>query len=178
MKHLINLTATIIISFCCSSTVFAQADSSVIKNIKSYVLYIDSVNKLDYAQDQGFISGITDGIIKVDGETVGGYGIYTLANTKADTVYRIEYHENYPINTYKTYYFKHNQLVYARLELQGGKSYMERIYLREEYYRNEKMIGSATSKDKRAGKYPGKTNIILYPDALNFLTEYVKENGR
>jgi hypothetical protein len=171
-----QLAVLIYFILCTGHALLAQADTAFTSSARRYVQYIDSVNKLDYAQDKGFISAVTDGIIKANDEVVGGYGIYTLASTNADTVYRIEYHDNYPINTYRTYYFKNNKLIYAKLELMGGGSFMKSIYLREEYYNNDTVTWSATRQEKSARKYYRKTEIVLLQDALTLQAEFMKDN--
>src|SRR5689334_4391475 len=91
------------ILFCQSAR--AQIDTDVIFATKRYVKYIDSINNLDGVQDRGFMKGVADGVVKTaEGNTVntvGGFGVYTLANLKWDTVFRIEYHINVPLNIYK-----------------------------------------------------------------------------
>jgi hypothetical protein len=158
--------------------VFAQVDTSSISQTKKYVTYLDSINNLNHLQEKGFVTTIADGIIKTDGEIVGGFSIYTLSNYKADTAFRIEYHDNLNININKTYYFKFNKLIFAKLELQDGRANMKSIYLKEEFYNNDNIVWTTTKKEKSAGKYFDKTNFILYQDGLSFLADFKKDNNR
>lgn len=177
MRHFMHFIA-VILTVCSHHTVFAQADSSVINQTRSYAKYIDSINKLDYVQDKGFMRSIADGIIKSNDAVVGGFGIYTLSNSKGDTAFRIECHDNLNINTYKTYYFLSDKLIYATLELQDGTDHMKSIYLREEFYDKDKIIWTTIRKDKTAEKYLDKTDFLLYPNGYHVLAEFKKQNNR
>ena len=178
MRYFINFIATIFLTICSCNFVFAQIDTSSISQARNYVKYIDSINKLDYVQDKGYMKSVADGIFKADGEVVGGFGIYTLSNSKGDTAFRIEYHDNLNINIYKTYYFQFDKLIYATLELQDGRSNMKSIYRKEEFYKNDNIIWTNTNKEKSAEKYFDKTNFLLYQDGLKFLADFKKDNDR
>ena len=178
MRHFINFIATVFLTIYSYNSVFAQVDTSLIGQTRSYVKYIDSISKLDFIQDKGFMTSVADGIIKTDGEVVGGFSIYTLSNSKGDTVFRIEYHDNLNINIYKTYYFKFDKLIYATLELQDGSDNMKSIYLKEEFYNNENIIWTTIKKEKSTEKYFDKTNFLLYQDGLKFLAGFKKDNNR
>jgi hypothetical protein len=104
MGYFLKFIATIFLALCSWHFLFAQFDSSLISETKVYAKYLDSINKLAHPQNFGFMTSIADGIIKRDDVIVGGFGIYTLSNSKGDTVLRIEYHDNLDINIYKTYY--------------------------------------------------------------------------
>src|SRR5436190_16268375 len=103
MRHFLLFIATILLTISSCNFVLAQVDTSSISQTRNYVKYIDSINKLDYVQDKGFMTSVADGSIKTNGKVVGGFGIYTLSTSKGDTAFRIEYHDNLDINIYKTY---------------------------------------------------------------------------
>ena len=165
-------------TICSCNFVFAQVDSTFILETKIYAKYLDSINKLDHPQNFGFMTSIADGIIKRNRIVVGGFGVYTLSNSKGDTALRIEYHDNLDINIYKTYYFKSDKLIYATLELQDGKESMKSIYRKEELYNNDIIVWTTTDKEKSAEKYFDKTNFLLYQDGLKFLVDFKKDNNR
>ncbi len=161
--------------FCNSA--YAQVDTLFISETKNYVKYIDSINKLDHVQEIGFTTSVADGIIKTNGEVVGGFGIYTLSNSKGDTAFRIEYHDNLNINIYKTYYFRFDKLIYATLELQDGKANIKSVYRKEEIYNDNKVIWTTTNQEKSADKFFEKTNFSLFEDGLKFLADFKKDNN-
>ena len=163
---------------CSCNSVLSQVDTSLIGQTRNYVKYIDSINKLYYVQDKGFMTSVADGIIKTDGKVIGGFGIYTLSNSKGDTVFRIEYHDNLYINIYKTYYFKFDKLIYATLELQDGSANMKCNYRKVEFYNNDNILWTATNKEKSADKYFDKTNFLLQQDGLKFLADFKRNNNR
>ena len=164
-------------TICSCNSVFAQVETPSISETRNYVKYLDSINKLDHVQDNGFMTSVADGIIKTDGEVVGGFGIYTLSNSKGDTAFRIEYHDNLNINIYKTYYFKFDKLIYATLELQDEKENMKSVYWKEEVYNNNNIVWTITNKDNSAEKYFDKTIFLLYQDGLKFLADFNKANN-
>jgi hypothetical protein len=174
MRQFLNSILTIIFTIY-SCFVFAQVDTSLIVHTKSYVKYIDSINKLDYVREQGFVTSIADGIIKRDNLIIGGFGIYTLSNQQGDTAFRIEYHDNLEINIYKIYYYRDNKLVYATVELQDGRNNMAVLYHKEEFYDNDKIIRTTARQKKKANKYFGKINYSMYSDGLEFLNDFKKK---
>jgi len=176
MRHFLLFIATILLTISSCNFVLAQVDTSSISQTRNYVKYIDSINKLDYVQDKGFMTSVADGSIKTNGKVVGGFGIYTLSNSKGDTAFRIEYHDNLDINIYKTYYFMFDKLIYATLELQNGSANTKSIYLKEEFYNNGNIVWTTTNEEKTAHKYSEKTNILLYKDGLNFLVDFKNES--
>jgi hypothetical protein len=48
----------------------------------------------------------------------GGFAKYFYHNSKADTVYKIQYHHNLQKNFYLTFYYKDNILIYSILNYQ------------------------------------------------------------
>ena len=161
------------IIFSCNS-LFAQFDTSPISKIKCYINYIDSIEKLEYVQNLGFITSIADGIIKNGDDVIGGFGVYTLSNSKADTAFRIQYHDNLDMNIYKTYYYRSNQLLYAIVELKDWRNGMKVIYKKEEFYNDNKVIWTTLQKEKSANKYFNKTDFSLFEDGLKFIDDFKK----
>lgn len=160
---------------CICNVLFAQIDTSYVLNIKNYVASIDSINNLDYAKKIGFLNSIEDGVIKGNGEIVGGFGIYTLMNLKEDTAYRIEYNGGIDVNINKVYYYKSNQVVFARVELLEKK---EVFYHREEFYKDGVKVFTETKKGKKASDYTDEADLSLFDDSLKFLNDFKKANIR
>lgn len=178
MRHILNFISATILTVCSHNSLFAQVDTSIVLETKTYAKHLDSLDKLPHPQDFGFMTLIADGIIKRDDIIIGGFGVYTLSNAKADTAFRIEYHDNLDINIYKTYYFKNNKLIFATVELQDGRDNMKSIYRKEEIYDQNKIIWTTIRKEKKADRYFDKTNFGLYDDGLKLLADFMKENNR
>jgi len=176
MRYILNLVTTLCLTICTHKPVFAQVDTSSINETRNYVHFMDSINKLDYVQDKGFITSVVDGVMKADGKVVGGFGINSLLNLKGDTAFRIEYHDNLDVNIYKTYYYRFDKLIYASLELQGARAMRNSIYLKEEFYNDGHLIRTTTRKERSAEKYFDKINFSMYGDGLTFLANFRKEN--
>ena len=178
MRHLLNIILIIFVSSWFGTTLFAQGDSAVVSEIRTYITHIDSLHKLDHPQNFGYMTSIADGIIKRDDVTIGGFGIYTLSNAKGDTALRIEYHDNVDINIYKIYYYKTDKLIYATVELQDGRRNMKSIYRKEEFYNDGAIVFTTMQKDKRANRYFDKINFSMYEDGLKYLSDFKQQNRR
>lgn len=175
MQHLINFIATIYLTICSSNFLFAQVDTSLIKDTNLYVKFIDSISNSGDVTNSAFNTLIEDGVIQRDGETVGGYGIYTLTNSKNDTVFRIKYSGGVRINVIKTYYYKFNNLIFARLQLVSSKKGIGSVYDKTEYYNNEgKIIKETIQKERKANNYSTEINLPLFQDGMKFLHDYSK----
>lgn len=177
MSYLQKTILTLLLTCSCLGYLCAQVDTlSIIAKTKSYAQYLDSVNKPAYSRNHGYATTIADGIIKRNDIIIGGFSIYTLSNAAGDTAFRIEYHDNLDINIYKTYYYKNNKLIYATVELQGGRNNSEIIYQKEEFYDDGQITRTILQQNKKAKRYSDKTNFSLYHDGLKFLEEFKAEN--
>ena len=163
-----------LLTACYSNCLQAQDVTAFKEQANKYVKYVDSINELDH-QNKDFTTSIADGVIKIDDNIVGGFGIYTLANAKYDTAFRIEYSGGIDITVKKTYYYKYNKLIFARLMLKDTR---EIIYQREEVFNNDIILCTSTKKDKKANRYISETNISLFDDGLHFLEDFKKESNR
>ncbi len=177
MRHLIFI-ATIYLTTCGSISVFAQVDTSLIKDTDFYLKYIDSIQRSDNIKHIGFRTFIEDGVIQKDGETVGGYEIYTLTNSKNDTVYRIEYSGGNSITINKTYYYKADKLIFARLQLINSKKGIGNIYSKTEYYSEGKTVKTDIQKEKEARNYSTEINFSLFQDGIKLLDNFKREYNR
>lgn len=174
MRYFSYFIATIVFSICFRGSSTAQTDSLLVHQIRLYVNRIDSISNLDYTQDKGFMKSVADGIIKRNNEIVGGYGIYTLSNLKGDTVYRIQYHDNLDMNTYKTYYFNENKVVYATLELKNKESLATTFFKKEEFYKDEKVI--LKNPEKNPKRYIDISEFSLLEDAKKLFADFTKND--
>jgi len=173
MRHFKNCIAPIILSTCLCSSLFAQSDSLLVHQIRNYVKYIDSINSLNYVQDKGFVKSIAEGVIKRDNKVVGGYGIYSLSNLKNDTVFRIEYHDNFGINTYKTYYYQNNKIVYATLEFKNTDEQETTFFRKEEFYNDDKVI--LKSPEQNPKRYIDISSFSMLDDGKKLLADFQKK---
>lgn len=178
MQYFLKFISIIILTLCSCNFLLAQVDTSFVLETRMYAKQLDSLNGLSHPQDFGFITSIADGIIKRDDVVVGGFGVYTLSNIKGDTALRIEYHDNLDINIYKTYYFRNNKLIFARVELREEKNNMKSIYRKEEIYEESKIIWVIAQKEKTADRYFDKINFSIYEDGLKFLDDFMKGINR
>ena len=178
MRHFINFLTTIYLTICSSSFVFAQVDTTLIKETNSYVEFIDSIASSDNIKNIDFKTFIEDGVIRQNGETVGGYGIYTLIGSKNDTVFRIEYSGGVSINVTKTYYYKLNKLIFARLQLTGNKKGVGRIYDKAEYYNQGKIVKTDIQKERKARNYSTEINFSLFQDGMKLLDDFNRSYNR
>ena len=173
IPHSKNFAAVIVVTLYFCNFLFAQVDTSYISDTKAYASYLDSINRLDHPQNFGFMTSIADGIIKRDNAIVGGFGISTLSNANGDTALRIAYHDNLNINTYKTYYFRQDKLVYAVLVLKNTNPEAKLFFRKEEFYKDNKIIWA--NPPGNPGRYIDITNFSLLEDGQRFLADF--KNG-
>lgn len=175
MRNFIYFIALLYLTICSTSFVLAQIDTFLIKETNSYVKYIDSISNSDNIKNIDFKTLIEDGVIRQDGQTVGGYGIYTLTNSNNDSVFRIEYNGGVSINVNKTYYYKFNKLIFARLQLTSHKNGYYRVYDKTEYYSEGKMVKAAITKESKASNYTTEINLSLFQDGMKLLDDFNKD---
>lgn len=178
MRYFIIFILTIYLTTCSSIFLYAQVDTSLIKYTDSYVKRIDSINNSDNIKSFGFNTLIEDGLIQKDGVTIGGFGIYTLSNAKNDTVYRIEYSGGPGINTTKTYYYKDNKLIFAKLQLISSKKGIGKIYDKTEYYSEGKTVKTNVQEEIKAKNYAAEINFSLFQDGMKLLDDFIKDFNR
>jgi hypothetical protein len=149
---------------------YAQTDDSFIKEIKKYVVEIDSINKLDL-YDTNYIKSIADGIIEMNNKVGGGYGVETLSNRENNFIYRINYGGGTDLYINKTYYYQTNKLCYALFEINDYKNKLGAIYLKEEFYKNDKKISSIIKVNKLNAENINEANISLFDDGVKFFND-------
>jgi hypothetical protein len=175
MRHLLLYISPLLFSmfFCILS--YSQDDTSEVQAIKGYVSYVDSINNLGF-QNNGFLHFVEDGVIaKKKGKISGGYGVYMLMNEKQDTAYRIEYNGgvNYTVN--KTFYYRRNQIVFARFQLLDKRG---TFYHREEFYRDNAILQTDVKESKKAGKHKKETTLALYEEGLKYFEDFKTTTSR
>ncbi|MDX6183789.1 hypothetical protein SGQ44_15910 [Flavobacterium sp. Fl-77] len=149
---------------------YAQTDDSFIKEIKEYVIKIDSINKLDL-YNTNYVISISDGIIEMNNKVVGGYGIRTLSDIENNFIYRINYGGGTDLYIHKTYYYQTNKLCYAVFEINDYKNKLGKIYLKEEFYKNDKKISSIVTVNKLDEKNRNETDISLFDDGVKYFND-------
>jgi len=156
---------------CISSQLFGQTDTTKIKNINTYVAYIDSIYKLDNIQNSNYLYYVEEGFTKRkrSGKTVGGWTLYRLGTVKRDTLYLVEYNGGTDITLNIVYYYKANKIVFAKITLIDKKG---EFYRREEFYDNDNTIYTYSTASNKAKKYSKETSISLMPNALNHLENF------
>lgn len=161
----------LLITCVCHAT-YAQADAGAVKAIQQYIQYIDSVSE---GRPADFSTSIADGIIETDDHTTGGFGIYTLSNIHRDTAFRIVYNGSLDIGILKTYYFKDNKLVYAKLAFTDSHTGSQLFYQREEYYHHNGLVWTKTEGGKDAEKYASRAAFSLFKDGSGYLADFKQE---
>jgi hypothetical protein len=153
---------------------FSQHDTTAVAQIKIYTHYLDSVSEVDF----GYNTHVEDGTIIRDNVVIAGYGVYTLSNLANVTAFRIEYHDNLEVNLYKTFYYKSNLLLFAKMELKDVKGNSRVLYSREEYYKDGKLIFAQTNDTKASKAYVHRLPLPLWEEGNKFLNEFRKANSR
>ncbi|MBS1918457.1 MAG: hypothetical protein JST87_19490 [Bacteroidetes bacterium] len=140
--------------------------------------FIDSINSSNNLKNISYNRLIDDGEIEKNGKIVGGYGIYVLSNLKNDTVFRIEYNGGVNITVNKTYYYKFNKLIFARLQLISSKKGIGKIYDKAEYYTEGKIVSTIVQKEKNSNRYSAQINLSLFQDGMQLLDDFNKDKNR
>lgn len=174
MQQFKQFLLTIILTTCSHRFLYAQVNPAIVSGIKVYSKQVDSLSKLSLLYNNDLMSSVSEGIIKTGKKIDGGFGLYTFSNQKGDSVFRIEYHENIDINIYKTYYFKHNNLILSKVILQEGNQGLKIIYRKEEIYEGNVCIWTNTIKEKGAERYLDKVNFSMFDDGMASLTQFLK----
>jgi hypothetical protein len=168
---------------------FAQPEQDAVSKIRHYLNYIDSLADNDNMQKK-VIQGIEEGVITLESVSKsskknnqkkikalqGGWGQYTLANSKGDTVYRVKYHDNLIKNLYLNFYYQNNQPVYAKIEYQQN-GIGQTFYFKEEFYENGMVLFSNESKNKIDEIYQQRVNFNLIKKAIDLLQEKLNKNN-
>ncbi|MEO6738480.1 MAG: hypothetical protein ABIM97_19150 [Ginsengibacter sp.] len=166
----------------------AQTDKDAIANIHAYTKYIDSLSDNDDRQTlisksiaEGTITqesvstskvGHSNKIDTIRTTKNGGFGRYTIQNKTSDTVYKILYHDNINKNFYETYYYKDNQLVFAKIDYQED-GIGQTFYYREEYYQDDKMLASNESKKSIDGPFKERVAFDLRKKGIEYLNKFI-----
>jgi hypothetical protein len=168
------------------NTAICQPDSVYIKNVRQYISYIDSLTRLK-KMPNNLAETVAEGPVTVEEfliskdnrdtlpkkKILGGYGKYTIQNRRGDTVYKIYYHDNIDMNLFETYYFRNNNLIGAKIELQD-EGIGNTIFSKEEYYKNSKIVFSSSTKNNLSERYQKRVEISLLETGAKFLTEFKK----
>ena len=185
MKCISRYTVAIFVATFCYHALPAQVDTAMISSITSYVRYIDSLASYDrqtlvmISIEEGPMSLVlttfnphtkkTDTIGNVKH---GGFGKYSTLNARGDTLYRIHYHDNIDKNFYEQYYFRHHQLVYAKIYYEEDNTTQHRFYYREAYYHDNILLQVNESTQPINEFYCQKVDIDLLEKARKYLEKF------
>lgn len=172
MKSLTLIIISLLISQVSYGQEMSRAVDSIISGIRNYVDKIDSDKTLVRSIEEGIVleydrknnpdilldSIDAEFLLKHGGKT-GGFSTYYLFNKETGQLYRIKNSKSTDIYHQLTFYYKSNQLIYAKAE--SGKYNGEGKYIgllkKEIYLDNSKIIsesGTGISSDelKREGQ--------------------------
>ena len=160
-----------------NSNAIGQVDSSLICITKKKTSEIDSA----IINDPGRFMRI-----RVDNENSGKYDkslkifpgkskdkkkwyIIDFQTEIGDTVFTINYYDNFDKEFYLTFYYFKNNLIYSKLEYRKDKS-LNTFYVREEWYNENRLIRFLESGLLDNKKYKRKSSI----DLLIYGNKYLK----
>jgi hypothetical protein len=119
MKKKIWVVVTLLIS---ATICFAQENTDYVRKIERYSLSIDTISKENYINNKPSKKVLTihqEGQISDKKRRLrGGFSEYITYENNSDTIFKIRIHDNLQKNLYKQYYYKGNELVMAKVELQ------------------------------------------------------------
>jgi hypothetical protein len=97
-----------------------------------------------------------------------------LTNINKDTVYRVEYNGGVDFNVNKTYFYKANKLVFAKIKLVDKKN---TFYIREELYDGTVILLTNTKTSTKALKHKKETSLSLFEDGQKYLATNTQNGG-
>ena len=191
MRTTLIFIVTILSCTFISDSLIAQVDTFSISDIKKYRKFIDSLTENDEKQ-KFVVQSIAEGRLTQEmtstsivgfnsnRDTIrtikaGGFGKYTIRNIRGDTVYRIIYHDNINKNFYETFYYRDNQLVYAKVDYQEdgiGKTF----YYKEEYYKNGEVIFVNESKCEIDDVFRQRVNFNFQKKGSDYFKSYKEDS--
>ena len=145
----------------------------MVSEIKIHIKYIDPINNLGYPQAKGYMKSVADGITKRGDKVVGGFGMYTLSNLNGYIVYSIQYPDNLNMNTYKTYYFDHNELGYGFIEFKNKDPQATTFFKKETFYYNGKLVFKNPEQDP--DRHIDISGFSLLNGGRKFLADFIKK---
>ncbi|WP_147323456.1 hypothetical protein [Chitinophaga silvatica] len=162
-----------------------QLNNNCYPNISAYVKHIDSLydhysgSKSKYEKDF-YIRGISDGVITTFTETltdsiVGGSSTKSFTDRNGN-VYFLQVADNMSGYLIRKYYYLHNQLIYATMELSDwATNPASIIYKREEFFEEKKLLSQTSIDYRLKDKDRRRIQLSLYQEGEEKLKEYKKQ---
>lgn len=180
MKYLLSFSM-----ICFTATAFCQQQPEP-DSIKAYIKYVDELEDIDNKHvtrsiSEGSITRVNALVSKEQPQDTvwqkasGAFSLQTIHNIQADTVYRIQYHDNIDDNFYKIYYYKNNQLVAARISVVINMS-GPTLYFKEEHYKDGRITYVSPVTDKLGTDNKGRVYFSIYEDGNDALKKFLNDH--
>ncbi len=185
-KIFLSFISTTLVYLCS----FGQTDSHKINFIRTYIKQVDSLidnpNKpyfIDNFLEEGKISKeiVTTKVVghknKIDTlrkKIWGGWSKSNYQNHKADTLFKIEYHDNLQKNFYLTFYYKDNKLIYGKVEYQED-GIGSTFYQREEFFEDNTILLVNETGRTLEDDYKRRVEYSLYKRGQEYFEEFRKQ---
>jgi hypothetical protein len=164
-----------------SGKALGQSSDNSIEDIKAYVDRIDSLTdiKTFLASDKAeLILTISEGQIKNKKRGLkGGFSNEEITNPDMDTLYLFRRHDNLEKNLYESYYYRSDKLVFSKIELRGDDDTNTILFLKQVYYKDDKIIGSTIDQDKLNKKYEWRINFDPLTNGYQYLKDFKSKMG-
>jgi hypothetical protein len=184
---------TFFIAFTAGHCSFGQTSSVEIEKIKNFIARIDSLIDDDSPQ---IGKEIADGLIKkevvviktVSGRTIRSKPTFTrhgFSKTtyykrdykKADTVYKINYHDNLDNNYNESFYYDNNKLVAAIVSINGNKN-TPVLFSKTEYYKDDKLVFNSIYNPSNGNGYSKRIPSSFFEKGVDTLKEFLARTRR
>lgn len=141
--------------------VLSQTTDNTINDIVVYVNKVDSLCSLKtLTTTDKLIATISEGTIENKKRGLkGGFSNETITNPNMDTIYLIKHTDNLDKYLIETYYFKNDKLVFSKIELQDEENEKMILFLRKDYYKDDKSVSTTFDKKESKKKYKWRTDF-------------------
>lgn len=104
----------------------------------------------------------------------GGWSKSNYQNHNADTLFKVEYHDNLQRNFYLTFYYKDNILLYGKVEYQED-GIGQTFYQREEVYSDTLTLLVKETKKHLEDDYKRRAEYSLYKRGQVYFEDFKKQ---
>ena len=161
-----------------NESVCSQTTDNAIRDIKTYVNKIDSLCSIKTwltADKALLIPTISEGAIENKKRGLkGGFSNETVTSPDIDTVYLIKRSDNLDKYLIESYYFKNDKLVFSKIELQDGENERKTLFLRQDYFKDDKVISTTFDKNELKKKYKWRTDFDPLTNGYFYYKEFKK----